>query len=61
MVWVAESAEGTCQDAILAAVEEHCLPNVPVHVHHMEIFYHPAAESDRELLKLQILGYVQTE
>ena len=40
-------------------VEEQYLPTVPVPVHCMESFYYSAAEPDRELLKLPILGYVQ--
>ena len=35
-------------------VEGLYLPNVPVPVHHIEIFYNLAVESDRELLKLPL-------
>ena len=32
----------------------------PVPIQHMAIFYHSAAEPDRDVLKLPIRGYVQT-
>ena len=53
----------TYEDAVQAAVKEQCSSTAPVPVHSMEIFYNLAAEPDRELLKLQILGsgYVQVK
>ena len=42
----------TYEDAVRAAVEEQCLPTVPVPVHCMEMFYNSAAEHDRKLLEL---------
>ena len=45
-------------------MEEQYLPTVPVPVHHMEIFHSLVSElpePDRELLKLQIQGYVQAK
>ena len=51
----------TYEDAVLAAVEEQYLPTVPVPLHRMEIFYNLAAEAERELLKLPILGCVQAK
>ena len=38
----------TYEDAVQAAVEEQYLPTVLIHIHHMEMFYNSAAESDRQ-------------
>ena len=44
-----------CEDSVQAAVVEGLyLPNVPVPVHHIEMFYNLAVESDRELSKLPL-------
>ena len=51
----------TYEDAGWAAVDQQYLPNAPVPVHRMEIFYNSAAEPDREMLKLLIRGYVQAK
>ena len=40
-------------------MEQQYLPKVPVPIQHMAIFYHSVAKSDRDVLKLQIKGYVQ--
>ena len=59
-------SDGWCTDEayeaeVLAVVEEQYLPNVPVPVQHMAIFYHSVArpEPDRDILKLPIGGCVQ--
>ena len=42
-------------------MEEQYLPNVPVPVHHMEMFYNSAAEPCSAVLKLQIQDYVKAK
>ena len=63
------SAVKTYEDAVLAAVEKQYLPtdrllflflSITSSIR-MESFYNSAAEHDRELLKLQILCYVQAK
>ena len=57
---------GNTYDTVLAAVEERYFKftncscsTVPASVHSKENFHNSAAEPNRELLKLPILGYVQ--
>ena len=53
------STDETYETEVRAVVEQQYLPEVPVPIQHMAIFYHSVSEPDRDVLKVPIRGYVQ--